>query len=104
MNRLVELTKDTRVLVVYLSLLQVCDLLFTHWGCTTIGIHAEGNPLMIFMMEKFGILSGLLIAKSVAFFFILALFKTGAINILRFLSAIYTIVIGMWIYAYFLWS
>jgi hypothetical protein len=81
-----------------LILLQVADGTLTYWGVNAAGLSAEGNPIVKFVMEHFGIESGLLLVKSMASLAVCFLTQINAVNILILLTGLYTSVVIMWLY------
>ena len=63
MSKIKSLDKTNIRLGFYIILLQICDIIITLLGLNKGA--TEGNPLVIFFMEQFGILGGLLVIKSI---------------------------------------
>ena len=51
------------MLCIWHIILQILDGTFTYWGVSTYGIEIEGNPFVSMLIEQFGLLPGLLMAK-----------------------------------------
>lgn len=58
------------------AVLQLMDGILTYVGVVKFGsLEAEGNPLVRYLMAKMGLLESLIFAKTVAFIFLLFLWK-----------------------------
>ena len=95
--------KIASILISFLVLFQVFDGYFTYIGVKYFGLGIEGNPLMRLMIETFGHLLGLTIAKSVGICFIYFIYEAcketvnnKIILILSLLDIFYFIVVFEW--------
>ena len=66
-------SRDFIYLGVFLASLQVFDGVLTSMGLTQLGMHAEANPLLRFLMHHLGPTSALLVVKGTAVFVVLML-------------------------------
>lgn len=87
---------------VYLYILQFLDGLLTWWGVMFLGIgtEIEGNPLVKYVMDTLGVELGLTFVKLVAIILIYYLFSHWSKKGRWILCSIYTIVVGIWLYAF----
>jgi uncharacterized membrane protein (UPF0136 family) len=90
-------------------LLQIGDGYFTYWGVSNYGIQIEGNPFVAMLIEQFGLLQGLLMAKLGGVACVGFLVKTYLLvptsrvvpGGLIIINSIYSFVVFVW---YLVWS
>jgi len=95
----------------YNIVMQILDGLFTFWGTFNFGAIAEGNPIIRYFIENYGLISILWIKGFVILLLgvmILAIRISKDLQespslggVLTFINVLYTIVVGIWVYAYF---
>ena len=90
-----------KLLLVFLCcFLQICDGILTGYGVTTLnlGTGAEGNPVVKYMMDLFGVFGGLSLVKLLAIFVILGLHKIQTPTSVFFvISTLYFFVCISWV-------
>jgi membrane-bound metal-dependent hydrolase YbcI (DUF457 family) len=90
-------------------ILQILDGSFTYWGISNFGVRVEGNPFIVLLVDQFGLVQGLLMAKLSGIGFIgifyhiiktnLDQFKT-LFFMLGFVNIVYGVVVAIWFTAW----
>ena len=68
LTRCYRLVKPSALMISALTLLlfQIFDALLTYHGVARYGVEVEGNPVVLIMMQQFGIVGGLFLSKLLA--------------------------------------
>lgn len=69
------LEKKNYILASILSVFQILDGTFTHMGVSRYGVEAEGNPIIKYLIEKFGATNSLFVVKFLCVVMIIFLCK-----------------------------
>jgi hypothetical protein len=72
-------------------LAQAADGVFTYIGVSTMGLHAEANPLLVGVMATAGLGAGVTGAKLLAAFLGISLHIVGVHRVVAFLTGLYLI-------------
>lgn len=65
----------TNLCLIILAMSQFLDFHFTYKAVSSIGLSAEGNPIVVFIMESLGVLPGLILTKVLALIVLVILYK-----------------------------
>ncbi len=79
-------------MVVAFLIAQACDGIFTYIGVATYGPHAEGNPLLVWLMAVLGSGAGVAAAKAAAGAFGIALHLVSVHRVVAALAVFYVAV------------
>lgn len=93
-----------KFLIFVCILLQVLDGLFTGYGIfnSKLGVDAEGNPLVKYVISLIGVVPALVLIKSLAIVVILHMRKLkNCFSTLVFIASLYTFVVATWAYIIF---
>jgi uncharacterized membrane protein len=86
-------------------LAQLFDGVLTYIGVNTFGLHAEGNPVIAWLMGSLGNGPGLATAKLAAVCFGIALYMSDVHKAVAALAGFYLLVaVGPWIALLFFWN
>lgn len=93
-----------KILVLLCILLQILDGIFTGYGIfnSSLGVDAEGNPLVKYFINCLGVVPGLILVKSFAIAAVLYMQKNKVSPLaVGIVCGIYVPVVGTWAYIIF---
>lgn len=99
-NLQIKIDKSFIFQAIFLIILQIFDGLLTYIGIFLYGNSVEGNKIIVYLIEKFGLIEGLVLAKFIGIIciYLLCVIKTQITSyILDGLILLYTTVVILWV-------